>query len=765
MNETETAAAKPRRRWVKWLVRGLLVFCAALLLGIAAAGFEVWSFVRRAIDAAPPLEDVTPKRYRTSVLDRNGAEILVLAGEESNRVYVTLDRIPKHLQDAFIAIEDQRFYEHHGVDLQGIFRAAVKDLTTGTLAQGASTITQQLIKNSTFRAGMEERTAEEKIVRKLQEQYLALELEKTISKEMILENYLNTINLGGGTWGVQTAAMRYFGKDVSELTLAESAAIAAVTRNPTAYNPLTHPEENRERQRLVLSSMLELGLISQEDYDRAVAEDIYTDMEETAVALEIPIFSWFEDAALQQVVEDMQSQLGWTSDAAWDALYQGGLVVETTLDPALQAICEEEANRPETDAQATVVVMEPSSGEVRAIVGGRGEKTASLTLNRAVSSPRQPGSAIKIIGEYAAALDLGDATLATVFDDAPTYYTSGLPIRNATEGYRGRTPVRCAIAHSLNTVALQCFQEVGVDLVWDRLHRFGLTHLDPEDQVEALALGGTHGGVTNVELTAAYAAIANGGVYVEPHFYTRVLDRDGSVLMEKAPDTWAAVRPATAALLISAMEDVLASGTGRAAAFPGQELAGKSGTATDRRDLWFVGFSTSLACGVWTGYDTPAPQEYSGSFVQGIWKAVMERAHGDLPAGHFAALDALERRVVCAKCGKLAVDGLCEASVQGDMAVSELFDPEAVPEEPCGCHVRVEVCRDSGKLAGRYCPNKVTRVMLYLGTPGTPDEDAMAPEGKCTLHQSWEERFFRRSEETTPSAPRTLPTPWSRQLW
>ena len=736
--------AHPARRGLLRRAGTALGICALALIG-AGAGLYAW-----AMASAPDLDSasVSPRGWRTAVLDDAGTEILTLAGEEANRVYVTLDEIPKDLQNAFIAIEDARFYQHCGVDVRGILRAVVRNVKDRNLTQGASTLTQQLIKNNVFDAGMKEAGALDKIRRKLQEQILALRLERRVSKAWILENYLNTINLGGGTWGVQAAAQRYFGKDVSELVLPECAALAAVTKSPAAYNPLRNPEKNRQRSRLVLSRMRELGMITEEQQADAAAEDIYSGMEERGVEMEIRAFSWFEDAAVSQAAEDLQARLGYSEADAWRLLYRGGLTVETTQNTAMQRLCEEAANGADTEAQMTVVLIDPASGEVKALVGGRGEKSASLTWNRALSSPRQPGSTFKIVGEYAAALDSGAATLATVYDDAPTSYSDGTPIRNAGGAYRGRTTVREAIAASLNTVALRCFLDVGPEAVWRQLQRFGFARLDNGDRVEALALGGTHSGVTNLELTAAYAAIAGGGVYREPHFYTRILDRQGQLLLTADAPPRRAVKPETAALLASAMEDVLTEGTGQEAAVPGLTLAGKSGTTSDRRDLWFVGFSPSLACGVWGGFDDNAPQRLSAP-VKAVWRAVMEGAAGieaeeagqDASRSGGAAFHrpaGLEQRTVCVKCGQLAVEGLCDDTVQGDMARAEWFAPGTAPVLRCQCHVRLDVCAESGQRAGLYCRERVSRVFLREGTEGTADADAVCPlVESCTIHRRW----------------------------
>ncbi len=733
---------------------GALVCLAAVLL--AGVWFAVDTLLRApALDA----EDIAPDGYRTTVLGRDGEEMVTLMGEASNRVYVSLEEMSPWLPQAFVAIEDQRFYDHHGVDLRGIARAVWRNVTSGSLSEGASTITQQLIKNNVFAAGTAERTNLDRVRRKLQEQYLALRLERQTSKEWILENYLNTINLGGGTWGVQTAAARYFGKDAKDLTLAESAVLAGITKSPSGYDPLKHPEASRRRQEQVLSKMLELGMISQEEHDGALAEDVYGRLTETSTdPVTVDILSYFEDTLVYEVLEDLMEVLHCSEEEAWQLIYRGGLTIRSTQDTDLQAICEEEADRVENpNAQAAIVMTDPATGAVLAIVGGRGEKTGSLTWNRATASIRQPGSTIKVVGEYAALLDQGKATLATVYDDAPYTYSDGTSIRNASGSFGGRTTIRGAIARSVNVVALKAYQEAGPEAVWDKLAAFGLDHLTEEDRVEALALGGTHGGVTALELTAAYGAIQNGGRWIEPHCYTQVLDREGNVLLEKTPEERQVLQPDTAALLTSAMEDVLTAGTGTLADFVGMRLAGKSGTTTRMRDLWFVGYSPYYACGVWGGYDDNRPQT-SSAYVKKLWRGVMERAHQGLEDRRFNGGEDLVRRKICTKCGDLAVDGLCEDTVQGNMTRREWFVPGTEPEKECSCHVTVELCESSGQPAGRFCPRSGTETKVYLleGTPGTADEAAAVPENlgeACTVHAHWWSWLFPEWEQAGEDSP------------
>ena len=729
-----------RARTLVFVISGVSVLAAAIMV------YLVIVFMM-----APSISilDATPKWYRTSVLDSDGNVTLTLSGEESNRVYVSLSEIPGNLQHAFVAIEDERFYEHGGIDVYGICRAFVRGVMRGNFNEGASTITQQLLKNNVFEEWTSERSFSEKVERKLQEQFLAVCLERKVSKEWILENYLSTINLGGGNWGVETAAKYYFNKDVSELSLSESAVLAAITKNPTSFNPRKNPENNADRREIVLDKMVEQGYITPEEHDEALADPVYDRIAQTAADTNSrqEIMSYFEDALLYAVVNDLMNEKGLSEEDAWDLVYRGGLTVYSTENTRLQTICEEEANRSDyytSDPQVSLVMLDTNTGAVCAMVGGRGTKDANLILNRATMLKRQPGSTIKVIGEYAAGIERGAFTLGTTIDDASYTYSDGTEIVNSDGLYEGMTTVHQAIARSSNIVALKCFQELGMDTVWSSLTDFGITTLTDEDKVEALALGGTYGGVTNLEMTAAYGTLARGGEYIEPVYYTKIIDRNGQVLLEKNPARHQVVTEQTAALLTVALEDVLDSGTGMNANFADMSLAGKSGTTNDIRDAWFIGYSPYLTCGIWGGNDDNSAQE-SGEYVKTLWKSVMSRAHESLADTEFAATDQLVKCIICTKCGKIAVTGLCDVTEQGDMTAVEYFASGTEPREECDCHVAVEVCTSSGEKAGSYCPHTKRHVYLRSASEGTVDADYVLPENlkgshSCSEHTSmWSE--------------------------
>ena len=793
-----------RKKFTVIFAKTLLVCLIAFTVVGGCAGYGVYKGI---VDSAPDIHDIdaTPTGYLSTVLDNQGNETATLVASGSNRVYVTIDEIPLDLQHAFVAIEDARFYEHNGIDITGIVRAGITGITSGRFSQGASTITQQLLKNNVFTDWTSESSFADKMERKIQEQYLAIQLEKVEDKDWILENYLNTINLGQNTLGVQAASQRYFNKDVSELTLSECAVIAGITQNPSRYNPVSNPDANAERRTKVLNNMLDQGYIDQADYDTAMADNVYDRIQivdsETASD---NINSYFVDALTEQVIDDLMEVKGYTETQAYKALYEGGLTIYSTQDPSIQQICDEEVNNADNygsetkyscsyrltiqkadgtyqnyseqtmlsyyqsknskynidfdskeavDAaieqykadimedgdtivpngesitytmqpQASMTVIDQSTGEVKAIVGGRGDKTANKTLTRATDTKRQPGSTFKILSAYAPALDIRGMTLASVQDDAPYTYSNAAhtPVNNYDKSYRGFTTIREGITYSINIVAVKTLTDIGVDIGYEYLQNFGFSTLCDSDRTQALALGGITNGVTNLELTAAYATIANGGTYTKPRFYTKILDHDGNVLIDNTPQTHTVLKETTAWLLTNAMEDVLTNGTGRPAHFNGMPQAGKSGTTSSDRDALFAGYTPYYTCVVWGGYDDNAELSYT-TYPKTLWKSVMGRIHENLDYKDFDKPDGITTATVCKKSGKLAVAGLCDSDPRGSMVESEYFASGTVPKDYCDHHVRVTIDLSTGGIATDTCPEELRSSNVYItgGSAGTQD--------------------------------------------
>lgn len=805
-------ASKKARVGKKFLLtffKATLICFLAVIIFAVFAGFGV---VKGIIDSAPDISEinVVPTGYSTFVYDQEGNELVKLVAQNSNRVPVSIDKVPKNLQNAFVAIEDERFYEHNGIDLQGIVRAGVNGVKNGFhFSEGASTITQQLIKNNVFTDWVNGESTIEKVKRKLQEQYLAVELSKVMSKEEVLENYLNTINLGQNTLGVQAASKRYFNKDVSELTISECAVIAAITQNPSKYNPISHPEYNAERREKVLNHMLEQGYITEQEYETAINDKVYdriqvvnSDTEETK------IYSYFVDELTEEVMKDLQEQLGYTSTQAYYALYSGGLKIYATQDPQIQKICDEEMSNTDNYPAGTKVslsyelsvktatgeivnhsvqmlenyfketegsdfdlvfsdeetarsyvqkykaakvgagdeiigekititpqpqcsfsIMDQSTGYVKALVGGRGTKEASLTLNRATNTVRQPGSTFKILAAYAPALDSAGMTLATVQDDTEFYYSNGRKVNNwYSSGYKGLCTLRYGIEQSLNIVAVKTITDITPQLGFNYLKNFGFTTLVERrenadggiesDVNQALALGGITDGVKNIELNAAYAAIANGGTYIKPVYYTKILDKDGKVLLENIPQTTQVVKPTTAYLLTDAMKDVVTKGTGGACAISGQQVAGKTGTTSSNKDVWFAGYTPYYTATVWAGYDNNLSLEGDEkSFHKKIWKSIMTRVHENLEEKDFEKPDGIVTATVCKKSGKLARSGLCDCDPRGSQVITEIFAEGTVPTEYCDTHVRANICTMSGAIAGENCPFVQQSAQVFIVRP------------------------------------------------
>lgn len=762
-----------KRAHVSFL-RVLFISLIALCVICVCLGFGAFKGV---IDNAPDVDevDIMPLGYASFLYDDHGNQLRKLSAPDSNRLPVSIEQIPEDLQHAVVAIEDERFYEHNGIDVKGILRAFVRNIMARDLSEGASTITQQLLKNNVFTNWTQESTWLEQFTRKFQEQYLAIQIEEKINdKNVILENYLNTINLGAGAYGVQAAARQYFNKDVWDLNLSECATLAGITQNPSRFNPIENPKENAKRKKEVLNHMLDQNYITQDEYNTALNDDVYsrirTAQEETSSSRN-QVYTYFEDELTDQVINDLMNIKGYTKTQARNMLYSGGLKIYTTQDPNIQAILDEEYANPDnypsaveylldfaltiTDAegqevnyskemmtlyfrnedpdfdllfnspeegqayvdrykenilagggkvvaervsfapqpQSSMSVIDQYTGYVKAIVGGRGQKTASLTLNRATDSTRQPGSTFKIVSTYAPALNEMGMTLATSYEDEEGYtYPDGSPVNNASRTYNGTTTIRTAIQNSVNTVAVQCLADVTPELGLKYLDNFGFTTLAHGTEADRdsngnvwndaqlpTALGGIAKGVTNVELCAAYASIANGGNYIKPIYYTKILDHNGNVLIENTSVERSVLKETTAWLLTNAMEDVVKRGTGTACQLDNMSVAGKTGTTEAYNDLWFVGYTPYYTCAVWSGYDNNVKlPDYARDFHKGLWKKVMSRIHQDLEYMEFPQPSGIEQASICEETGLLPRTG-CPV-------ITEYFDIGSMPTEYCDQH-------------------------------------------------------------------------------
>lgn len=809
------------------------IFLLSIVFLLIIGSFAGFGVLKGLADSAPDIDqiDVVPSGYTTNIYDRDGKLIQSLVGAEANRVYVNIDKIPDVLKECVISIEDERFYDHNGIDMKGIFRAFFVGISKGDFDEGASTITQQLIKNQVFNGGAEDNFMD-RLIRKIQEQYLAIQLEDKLEKDEILEYYLNYINLGAGTYGVQTASRRYFGKDVEKLSLSEASVIAAIAQSPTNMNPINHPDNNAKRRTNILDSMKRLGYCSQAEYDEAIADDVYSRIqtvnEETGTT---SYYSYFVDELIEQVIADLQEKKGYTFTQASKALYSGGLSIYTSLDSGIQSILDDVysnedyfpkvgtysyweltyalsiqkkdettihyhtndllefaglssayfSNKEDAEAtieafktakvesgdtvlgenssliiqpQSSMVIMNQKTGEVVGLIGGRGDKTGNRTLNRATNTMRQPGSTFKVLSTYLPALDSAGMTLASVIDDAPYKYPgTDKYVNNWDRGnYNGLTTLRDAITNSMNIVTVKTLAEVTPQVGFDYLTKLGFTTLVDSRTTEAgkgysdinlsMALGGITDGVTNLELTAAYAAIANSGIYTTPTFYTKILDHDNKVLLSSEPTVSKVMMESTAYLLTSAMEDVVKKGTGKSVNFPhiNMPIAGKTGTTSDEYDLWFAGYTPYYTATIWSGYDNNKKQ-LDKSYQKIIWRDVMEQIHQkyELETVPFTKPNSIVSAQICTKSGKLAVEGLCDQYVGGSTVRTEYFAKGTVPSEKCDIHTKVTICKDTGKIANEYCPESSVEEKVFLTkeeTSKTADTEFLLPTEICTKHNA-----------------------------
>ncbi len=826
------------RKYISRLFLNLFKFFFVVLLFLLLTGIGIGAgIIKGIIDTAPDVDPLSfgPRNFATKVYDNQGnlTDTLVMSG--SNREAATYEELPPDLINAFVAIEDSRFWSHNGIDLRSIARAAV-GLLTDDYAGGGSTLTQQLIKNNVFEGGRETSLGA-RLERKFQEQYLAVKLELTLTemknstkeaKKQIITDYLNTINLGNNTLGVKVAAKRYFNKEVSDLTLSECAVIAGITQNPAHLNPISGRERNEEKRKVILQYMYEQGYISKERQEEALADDVYERIQNVDLMTRDTSspYSYFTDELVKQVMDALVTQLGYTETQAHNLLYGGGLSIHTTQDPAIQAIVDEEVNNPdhydtvkysveyrlsvthadgttehfseknlesfhstvlhdqfdglypseeaaaadveqfkahllsESDTvlaehvqyilqpQLSFVIMDQSTGQVKAICGGRGEKTASLTLNRATNTPRQPGSTFKVLSCFAPALNACGATLGTVYYDAP-YTVERKTFRNWwSQGFLGYSSIRDGIIYSMNIVAVRCLMDtVTPQLGVEYAKNMGITTLTNNDFNAATALGGLTAGVTNLDLTTAFATIANNGTYMQPQFFTRIEDHNGKVLLQAMPVTRRALKDSTAFLLTDAMSASMQSNrkfarpgisvnsTSTRAALSNMSCSGKSGTTTANNDIWFVGFTPYYTAGVWGGCDNNQKLE-STSFHKDVWRTIMERVHQGLPDPGFPVPASIETAVICRKSGKLAVNGVCDHDPRGNATYTEYFAKGTVPTEVCDKHVVVTVCSASGQKPTAFCPDKQTKVCITLpqNETGETDDSVFGIPGDCTIH-------------------------------
>lgn len=654
-----------KRAVLKKILVSILVVCLLLVSVVAGA---VVGFVDNSMDliANEYNLDFTSIIYYVDA-ETNQAKELDRVHRNENRVWVDIENITPNLPNAFIAIEDERFRDHGGVDLKRTFGAFIQ-WAMGKDSYGGSTITQQLVKNIT---GDKDRSP----IRKVQEIVRAMNLEKKMSKDQIIEMYMNTIYFGEGCHGVQTAASHYFGKKTSDLSLEECASLAAIVKAPSTYNPVKNPENNKDRRDVILNKMAELGMISEEERDTAKAKPISLKVGQTSTDVtNADVKSYFIDAVIDDVIKDLMKKENLSESDATNRLYTGGFKIYSTYDPivqnAIDKVYTNSSNFPNSTVQSAMVVMDPYTGHIKGMAGGVGQKTVPRGLNRATQSERQPGSAFKPVAVYAPAVEYNVVTPSTVVKDAPLTIGDWSP-KNSGGSFAGMMTVRRAIEKSQNIPAVKVMRELTPEKSFDFLtQKLGFTTLvenetrngkQVTDQTLSSALGGLTDGVTVEEMTAAYCAFINSGMYNKAVTYTKVVDSNGRVILENKVQNKRAMSEETAYLMTNMLSGVTSRGTGTGAKLSDVFTAGKTGTTNSNKDRWFMGMTPNYVAGVWMGYDQP--KSMSGSnFCTSVFKKVMTEVHSQVEEKEIKVPDGLVKRTVCQETGKIA-DPSCDAVV------------------------------------------------------------------------------------------------------
>ena len=699
------------------LISGIISLIVAILLSLLGTAYLL-NTAREDISSLILLSGNKGSASKLYSRDSYGRKTEYAEGELSTgklNDYAELDDIPDHLQNAFIAIEDKRFYSHLGFDPITTVKAAFKYVFGKGRSPGGSTITQQLIKNLTGDDDIS-------IRRKINEIMRAIALEKELSKEAILELYLNSIYLSQGAYGVKAAAKVYFNKDVSELTLLEAASIAAITQAPTKWDPVKNPENNLLRRNVILKEMLSLGYITEEEFNQSYNVTLELSVSQDKVGTATS--SWYTDAVINEAIQILCREMDVSEKAATQYLYNGGYHITTAVDPNVQAIIDKyyrnENLFTDTRVESSFVVIDPNTGAVLGIAGGIGEKNASRILNRATQSLRSPGSSIKPLSVYLPAVEMNKATYGSSYDDVPLYFTQNTSLNgwpeNAGRTYSGRVSLEYAVSRSLNTVAVDLLDRIGLNRSYAFLESLGISTLDrgTDRSHSALALGGLTNGVSLLELVSAYTPFAANGIYTEPYFIYEITDAGGKVIYEREPSRKIVAREENVQVVTKLLQSVIKSPNGTA--YQGitkvsqiTDVAGKTGTTDNSHDRWFIGYTPNLVAGIWLGYDKPSSlSQINGKEHIRLWDSIMAEIEINLyPSGDKTFDNELlvEARY-CVDSGMIPTEA-CYKDPRGGRIATGYFSKNTVPQETCSSHISVYYCEDGQGIANNACPKDV----------------------------------------------------------
>ncbi|MDD2376179.1 MAG: transglycosylase domain-containing protein [Clostridia bacterium] len=747
-NDKNTNNIKNKKnKKLRWKIFKIFLF-TMVALGIIGTGI-VFGVISGVIDKTDSieLEDLQLLKLTSFIYDKDGIEIGNLYDSE-NRVTVEYKNLPKSLVDAVISIEDERFFSHGGVDIKRTAGAVFTFAFNGGKSSfGGSTITQQLVKTITS-------DKETSWTRKIREWYRAISLESKLTKEQIMESYLNTIYLGDGSYGVEVASQNYFGKSIKETNIAEAAILAAAIQTPENTNPYKSEDAKTrllERKDLVLKQMLKLGKISQVEYDEASKYEIIFKKESISGTEKIQ--TYFVDAVIEQVILDLQEQKSVTRGVAIKMLYADGYKIYSTQDQAVQKAIDDAYNNTKlfyTDKkgdfmQSSMVVMDQSTGNVLGLIGGADVKSGTLTLNRATQTYRQPGSTMKPLGAYGPAFEQGVLAPGMGLDDSQ--FTLGNWTPGNYYGYfNGYVTARLAISKSMNIPAVRAAQRAGVDNAFLFAKNTGLVDLVEADKnLASIALGGVTKGFTVLEMANAYSTIANGGIYMTPKLYTKVLDKNEKEVLKQDTIAKKVMKDSTSFMLTDCLETVIKTGTGAGTIKLGNmPVAGKTGNTNDDYDQWFIGFSPYYTIACWNGYDTNKSIGYRtgiGAYPYTsmvLFNTVLNTISKGQEIKQFDKPSTIVKGSVCRISGFVATDA-CRNDPRGDQTITDIFASGSVPTKTCDIHKSVSICSETGLLATEFCPNPVTKSFITRDyVPGVKPKDwgFMIPTATCNIHTS-----------------------------
>ena len=751
--EKNKKGKKKHSKLIKIILRLILImFILFILAGIAGGGVLAGIFFSDKYKVTR--EELEIKNFNSTVLDKDENVVATINGNE-NRKWIKIDDMPDYLPKMFVAMEDERFYSHNGIDIKRTLGATLQFLTKGgSSSYGGSTITQQLIKN-TFEDDDDSGMAG--VERKIREMARAYNTEQVLSKDEILEKYLNKIFMGGTYYGVGTGAKYYFNKEVKDLSLAESAYLVAINTSPNAYKPFSEEEKDREKikskVKVVLTKFKEeasnLGYeLSEEAYNAAIEEaNNGLKFEKGEVITNKASYSYHTAAAIDEVVKDLAKKEGLTEKEARTRIENNGYTIYSTQDSYIQSVMEEEFLKDkyiksgrETDdegnlindhTQAAMVIIDHTTGRVVATVGGLGEDSNPVGLNRATQSTKQTGSSIKPLACEAPALENGIINPGTVYDDSPTSFGSYSP-HNSSYSFSGLITIRQALAESSNIVHVKIMKEVGPSVSREFLGKMGI-NIDEQHESISMALGTAD--VSVLDMAAGYACVANDGVYIEPTFYTKVLDSNGNVILETEQETRRVMTEGNAYVLKDLLKSPARSGTAAVCYMSNQDVGAKTGSTDNYVDRWLCGFTPYYTASVWFGFDYSERPVFSGNNAANIWAAVMKEIHSDLETRRFERPSNVVSARICTDSGCIATDS-CENTT------SEVFVKGSLPGQ-CEGHQKLKICKETGKIANEYC--KDTEEVTYLVKPPKentslwktdPGDKYDIPTETCDVHKA-----------------------------